>query len=139
MRHFIRHYVEMWIAMALGMGVLGAASGALSALGVDVAAWRSDEIELELLLMAAAMSVPMVAWMRYRGHGWAPAWEMTAAMFVPSLGAIALLWAGTVTDDDALMMIQHVAMIPAMLVPMLLRREEYSHDHGTQRLASSAA
>jgi hypothetical protein len=82
-----------------------------------------------LLGMAFTMTVPMVAWMRYRGHGWAPAADMTAAMFLPSFAAVGLLWAGLETDTDALLTIQHVAMGPAMLVAMLLRRHEYTGRH----------
>ena len=126
-RHFIRHYVEMVIAMLVGMFVLGGALVVLlGAVGIDVGSWRTDAPELALLGMAFTMSVPMVAWMRHRGHGWAPAWEMTASMFVPSFAAIALLWAGAVEDSHALMMIQHIAMLPAMLAAMLLRRDEYT-------------
>jgi hypothetical protein len=47
-------------------------------------------------------------------------------MFVPTLAAIALLWAGTTDDLDTLMAIQHGAMFPAMLVAMLLRLDEYT-------------
>jgi hypothetical protein len=69
------------------------------------------------------------------GHRWAPVWEMTASMFVPSIGAIALLWAGTVEDTDTLLLIQHVAMLPSMLAVMLFRLDEYSghggHAHAT--------
>ena len=126
-RHFIRHYVEMVIAMLVGMFVLGGAFVVLlGAVGIDVGNWRTDAPELALLGMAFTMSVPMVAWMRHRGHGWAPAWEMTASMFVPSFAAIALLWAGAVEDSHALMMIQHIAMFPAMLAVMLLRVDEYT-------------
>jgi hypothetical protein len=125
--HFIRHYVEMLIAMVVGMFVLGGAFAVLlGAVGIDVGSWRTEAPELLLLGMAFTMSVPMVAWMRHRGHGWAPAWEMTASMFVPSFAAIALLWAGAVEDSHALLMIQHVAMLPAMLVAMLLRPAEYT-------------
>jgi len=111
------HYVEMLLAMFAGMLVLWMP---LVALG------RPDATELELLGMAFTMTVPMVAWMRYRGHGWAPAAEMTAAMFLPTLAAIALLWAGAIDDTGTLLAIQHVAMFPAMLVAMLLRRSEYT-------------
>ena len=125
--HFIRHYVEMLIAMLVGMFVLGGAFVVLLApVGVDVGDWQTEAPALLLLGMAFTMSVPMVAWMRYRGHGWAPAAEMTAAMFVPSLAAIGLLWTGAVEDSDTLLAIQHVAMFPAMLVAMLLRRDEYT-------------
>jgi hypothetical protein len=127
---FLKHYLEMVVAMLLGMFVLGPPLALLLGLaGVDVGAWHTDAPELMLLGMAFTMSVPMVAWMRYRGHGWAPAWEMTASMFVPSLAAIALLWGGIVEDSDTLLAIQHVAMFPAMLVAMVLRRGEYSGHH----------
>jgi len=136
MRTFIRHYIEMLIAMLLGMVVLGVPLAAgLGVLGVDVWSWESDAPELLLLGMAFTMSVPMVAWMRHRGHRWAPAWEMTASMFLPSFAAIALLWAGLVEGSGTLLTIQHAAMLPAMLVAMLLRLDEYTghgaHAHAT--------
>jgi hypothetical protein len=118
---FLRHYAEMLIAMFLGMGVLA---------GVPAAAgFKIDAVELALLWMAFTMSVPMVAWMRYRGHGWAASWEMTASMFIPSFAAIALLWMDVAEEHGTLMAIQHVGMFPAMLVAMLLRRDEYSDHH----------
>jgi len=126
-RNFVRHYAEMVVAMVLGMVVLGTALAlALQPAGVDVSNWRREAPALLLLGMAFTMTVPMVAWMRHRGHGWAPAADMTAAMFLPSLAAVGLLWAGLETDTHALLMIQHVAMPPAMLVAMLLRRHEYT-------------
>jgi hypothetical protein len=137
-RTFVRHYAEMLAAMFLGMLVLGAAGTALLGLvGVETSTWRSEAPELLLLAMAATMSAPMVAWMRHRGHGWAPAGEMTASMFVPSFAAIALLWAGLVEDSGTLLAIQHVGMFPSMLVAMLLRRDEYTGRarHGSLRAA----
>ena len=121
-RTFIRHYLEMLIAMFVGMGALA---------GVPAAAgFKLEAVELALLWMALTMSVPMVAWMRYRGHGWAPSWEMTASMFISSFAAIALLWMGVAEERGTLMAIQHAGMFPAMLVAMLLRRDEYSgHRH----------
>jgi hypothetical protein len=128
--HFVRHYTEMVVAMFLGMFVLGLPLAALLGIaGVDVSAWWIDGRELLLLGMAFTMSVPMAGWMRYRGHGWAPVWEMTGSMFVPSFAAIGLLWAGIVGDTDALLYIQHIGMFPSMLAVMLLRLDEYT-GHG---------
>src|SRR5215208_1255005 len=119
--HFIRHYVEMVVAMFVGMFALGMPlAAALGLVGVDVASWDTDARELMLLGMAFTMSVPMGAWMRYRGHGWMPVWEMTASMFVPSFAAMGLLWGGIVVDTDALLYVQHIGMLPSMLVVMLL-------------------
>ncbi|MBE2314891.1 hypothetical protein DVA67_002800 [Solirubrobacter sp. CPCC 204708] len=127
MRHFIRHYVEMVIAMFAGMIVLGLpAEGALRALGSSSSELQVDAPALLLLGMAVTMTVPMVAWMRFRGHGWRPCAEMTAAMFVPTFAAITLLGA---VDFDALMMWEHVGMLLAMLGAMAARPAEYLHAH----------
>jgi hypothetical protein len=120
--HFIRHYLEMVIAMLLGMAVLGIPGFiALEAAGVD-----TEAAGVLLWGMALSMTVPMVAWMRHRGHGWLPCWEMAAAMIVPTMGALALLEAGALGDAHAAMGVQHVVMFPAMLGVMLLRRDEYT-------------
>jgi hypothetical protein len=79
--------------------------------------------------MAFTMTAPMVAWMRHRGHGWRPSAEMAASMFVPTLLVVGMLTAGAGGDVHSLMAIQHVAMFPAMLVAMLLRREESGGAH----------
>jgi hypothetical protein len=121
-RRFARHYAEMLIAMFGGMLVLGAAASAV----FDLEAWHEDAPALMLLGMAFTMTAPMVAWMRYRGHGWAPCADMTAAMFLPSLLAIALGALGGMNVDGQ-MAVQHVLMFPAMLVAMLARRDEYVH------------
>jgi hypothetical protein len=135
--HFIRHYSEMVVAMFVGMFALGMPLAAsLTLVGIEVSAWRTDAQELLLLGMAFTMSVPMAAWMRYRGHGWAPAWEMTASMFVPSVAAIGLLWAGAAEDSETLLLIQHVGMLPSMLAVMLLRLDEYTGHGGHAHAAA---
>jgi hypothetical protein len=40
------------------------------------------------MVMTVSMTVPMVAWMRYRGHGWVRSGEMVGAMVVPALALI---------------------------------------------------
>jgi hypothetical protein len=124
---FVRHYVEMVIAMFAGMLALGMPAGmALSGLGVEL----EHEAPAALLLgMGITMTVPMVAWMRYRGHGWAASKEMAASMMLPTLGVVALLAAGLVEETGTLLAVQHVVMFPAMLVVMLLRVDEYTHAH----------
>ena len=70
-RHFVRHYLEMVVAMVLGMAVLGLPAGiALDALGMSSSELRNDAPALMLFGMAVTMTVPMVGWMRYRGHDW---------------------------------------------------------------------
>jgi flagellar biosynthetic protein FliP len=134
-RHFARHYAEMLVAMLLGMAVLGVpASMALAALGMSSSELHHDAPALMLFAMAVTMTVPMVGWMGYRGHGWRASTEMSASMFVPTFAVIALLGAGLVVDVGTLLVIEHVAMLLSMLVAMLMRGEEYSgHVHGRAR------
>jgi hypothetical protein len=54
---------------------------------------------------------------------------MAASMFVPTFAVIAVLQAGALTDIGALMVIEHVAMLLAMLGVMLARPGEYAHVH----------
>ncbi|MFC5750455.1 DJ-1/PfpI family protein [Actinomadura rugatobispora] len=119
---FAGHYLEMVLAMLAGMLVVGGAVG----LVVDYS--HADHPTAGSLEMAFAMSVGMVAWMRYRGHGWAGTLEMTAAMCAPLVVLLPLLWAGVISGD-AVMMLLHVLMLPAMLVAMLRRRDEYRAVH----------
>ena len=127
-KHFIRHYLEMVAAMFLGMLVLGLPAGwAVSAFGSSMSELHSDARAAMLLGMAVTMTAPMVGWMRYRGHGWRASAEMSAAMFLPTFAAIALLWVELVEDIGGLMVIEHVAMLAAMAAAMLLRPAEYTH------------
>ena len=130
-RHFVRHYGEMVAAMFLGMLILGMPAGWLfSAFGTS---WAKLPPAAMLFAMAVTMTVPMVAWMRYRGHAWGPNMEMAASMFIPAFAAMALVWLGLVQNVGMLMVIEHVAMLASMLGAMLLRRDEYSgmHAHAT--------
>jgi hypothetical protein len=54
---------------------------------------------------------------------------MSGAMLVPTVAAVALLAAGALADSHAALMLQHVAMFPAMLAVMLLRPDEYTGHH----------
>ena len=120
---FARHYGEMVLVMFIGMFAFGLLESPFFSFGELL----EDAPAAGLAVMGFNMTVPMVAWMRYRGHGWAPTTEMAASMVVPTVLAIALYGASVVTDGHTLMGIQHTIMFPAMLAVMLLRRDEYSH------------
>lgn len=77
------------------------------------------------------MTVPMVAWMRVRGHGWQAIAEMGAAMLIPTVAAMAAVATDFTSDLDALYAGEHTAMLAAMLLAMLWRRSEYAHAHPT--------
>jgi hypothetical protein len=115
MYSFLRHYLEMVIVMFVGMGVVMAVAG------------MPDDDTAALLYMGTSMTVPMVAWMRLRGHTWRPSLEMATAMLAPTVVAMGLVG---IVDYGVLMGVEHVTMLLAMLGAMLYRRDEYTgHDH----------
>jgi hypothetical protein len=129
-RPFLRHYVEMVAAMIAGMLVLGPIR-MLAAHGLGVSS-TFDRAEAMSLAMATEMSLGMAAWMRYRGHAWAPILEMAVAMFLPFVLLFVPLWAGLI-GGGAVMIAGHVLMLPAMALAMLRRTDEYGvHDDPTK-------
>jgi hypothetical protein len=117
--HFLRHYLEMVVAMLVGMFVLGPLEGlvwpALTA--------RPD---VGVLVMATNMSIGMAAWMRFRGHSWRGIAEMSASMYLPFVVLLVPFWAGTI-GEHTMMTWGHLLMLPAMALVMLLRPSEYAH------------
>jgi hypothetical protein len=128
-RHFVLHLVEMIVAMLIGMAALGAVWRViLAACDVDASDFRARHVAVVALVMAFDMTVPMVWCMRHRGHSWARGGEMAGAMFVPTLLLIGLLQLGAVAGDS-LIGLQHALMLPAMLLVMFWRLDEYARPH----------
>jgi len=126
-RHnLIRHYLEMVLAMILGMAVLGAlVSLAFAVLGCSN---LLHHIGLRAPIMATNMSIGMAVWMRHRGHGLPATAEMVGAMCAPLLVLLVPFWFG-VLPDGAVLGPMHLLMLPAMALVMLFHREEYAHGH----------
>jgi cytochrome bd-type quinol oxidase subunit 2 len=125
-RHFLRHLLEMTVAMMVGMAAAVPVLWAIfAALGVTAEEATKQYPELICLVVAGGMVGSMVTWMRHRGHNWRLCTEMAAAMVAPLVPIFGLLWAGVVPGESACG-VYCVAMLPAMLTAMLLRRSEYS-------------
>jgi magnesium-transporting ATPase (P-type) len=140
-RHFIRHFLEMVVAMLLGMAVLGAMVRlSLNQLGYPV---LLDQTETAVAVMATNMTVGMTLLMRYRGHSWPSIAEMAGAMYVPFIVLLVPFWLGLL-PGPAVMAGGHVLMLPCMALVMLRRRREYAQDHrdhqpGRQELRAAPA
>jgi flagellar biosynthetic protein FliP len=118
---FALHYVEMVLAMAVGMVVLAPAW--------LVWAGRPRDGLGSLAIMITDMTVGMAIWMLLRGHSRPATAEMCAAMVVP-FGVLLLPYAGGQISLGGLTVAGHVLMLPAMLLVMLRRRSEYAgHAH----------
>lgn len=109
-----RHYLEMVLAMLVGMIVLGAVR---SALGLTVP--FADSPGWSYVLMATDMALSMVLWMRWRGCSWAMTLQMYAAMYLPVV-LLPLVWAGSMAAMT-FMVLAHVVMMLAMLLVVVRR------------------
>jgi hypothetical protein len=126
-RRFWRHYLEMVLVMMVGMGVLALPVAALAdAAGPVWPAAAGDGPVATLVRMAVAMTVPMVPWMRWRGHAWRPTLEMVGAMVVPTAGVVMLAATGVATSLDSLMVVEHTAMLAGMFAVMAARPGDHA-------------
>jgi hypothetical protein len=120
---FWRHFLEMFAAMAVGM----AATGAIFLSVVGLKSW--DQVTLQyptqaLLAMAAGMTIPMVGWMLFRGMGPRNSYEMAAAMVLPVIPFLCLVWFHV--TKSAQCGAYCALTIVAMLGLMFHRRSQYS-------------
>ena len=123
---FMRHLLEMVVAMFAGMAVLGVALWVLG----EPAGYDAHPI-VRYGLMGAFMAAPMVAWMRHRGHSWSEGLEMTAAMLLPMFALVVAVELGMARyvpglSEATLPLFSHVAMIAGMVVLMIYRFERYA-------------
>ena len=127
-RHFLRHYLEMAVVMALGMFAAAFIFMIILNLAVGRAiTWEEALLDYPahaLLAVAIGMSVPMIPWMRHRGHSQRSAYEMAAVMAVPVIPFVCLALFNVV--NGAQCGLYCITGYIVMLVVMLFRRAEYS-------------
>lgn len=124
-RRFALHYLEMVVAMLLGMVLLGPVWRAVFDVFGRTALERTDVMAMS---MATNMVVAMSLWMWFRGHTAAPILEMAVAMYVPFVVLLVPLWLGAISGM-VLMTAGHVLMLGTMLLAMLRRTDEYTCRH----------
>lgn len=134
-RELARHYAEMAIVMLVGMAVLAIPAELLT--DALLPAVDPDDPTLMLARMGAIMTLPMVPWMRWRGHAWRPCLEMAAAMVGPTVAVVLVSELGILAGLGILMTVEHLAMFAAMFGVMVLRPEESSHRCGPESSAAA--
>jgi hypothetical protein len=126
---FRRHFVQMFGVMVAGM--ILSAGVFLTIIGMT---WDEATVEhplASLLVIAAGMTVPMAVWMLHRGMGIRNSVEMAAAMAVPVVPFLCLVWFGV--TKSALCGLYCILAVVAMVALMLYRRDEYSMDMAQMR------
>ncbi len=123
-RKLVVHYLEMVVAMLVGMVALQP----LWNMAFDAVGWSAVLARPEpmALVMATNMTIGMTAIMRWRRHSWRACAEMGAAMYLPFVVLFVPLWAGVLSADGMLLW-GHVLMLFAMAGAMAIRPHEYAH------------
>lgn len=128
--NFGRHYVEMCIAMCIGVAVTSfLLRAAADARGADL---RQEWPLLSLLVISVGITVPMAAWMRFRGMEWRPILEMAAAGIV---AVMVVAWFGIIAASGVKVGTVCGVACVAMFAAMLFRLDMYTgrsghHHHG---------
>ena len=130
---FVGHYVQMGIAMLVGMllplGLL------LSAFGLGPYL-RSPEAAA--LLMTTEMVIGMAAWMAIRRHPWRHTVEMSAGMAASTVVAAGASLAGllphTAVDSTVVGLLMWIGMLAAMLFRWR-DYAQYGHCHMAHKTA----
>jgi hypothetical protein len=124
-RRFFFHYLEMVVAMLIGMGVFAPVWHLVFDAFGSTALERTDVMAMS---MATNMVVGMSLWMWFRGHRAAPIAEMAVAMYLPFVVLLVPLWLGAISAMF-LMTAGHILMLATMFYAMLRRRDEYTQHH----------
>jgi energy-converting hydrogenase Eha subunit A len=125
---FLWHYVQMCMAMCLGAALLSLAFfGGAALIGYPDLLGRAPLFST--LVFAVNLSLPMIAWMRFRRHEWRPTLEMAGATMGLGIFFITASSFGLIPASDAFEWVARLAC-PAMLVPMVFRIPLYSGGTG---------
>ena len=133
---FVLHGIEMCLAMCIG------------AIGLNVLIWGGAALlgfadltqrfpVSSALVITATLSLPMAAWMRFRGHDWRHTIEMSGATVVVGLLIVGAFWFGVVAKSN-LIEWQLSLACPVMFAMMLLRFPFYSRGHAAHHAEHAA-
>ncbi|GAA2879066.1 hypothetical protein GCM10010472_41100 [Pseudonocardia halophobica] len=141
--NFTRHFLEMCIAMCVGGGALNILVFVVGPAQLGYPDLRTTAPMLALLVIACLYTLPMAAWMRFRGMAWRPLLEMSGATVALAVVLIVLAALGVLSSEDlhrwALGFCGPACVL--MLPVMLLRLDMYTGRSGerTHRRASPAS
>jgi len=85
--------------------------------------------EFSTLVLAINLTLPMVAWMRFRNHEWRPTLEMGGATMALGIALIAAGWLGIIPASDMFEWEKSLAC-PVMFIAMLFRLDLYTSHAG---------
>jgi len=97
--NFVRHFLEMCISMCMGGAILSVVVFA----GIPALTGGGNLRELypqwSLFTIAVLLTLPMAAWMTFRGMAWRPTLEMSVVPVGLAVLLIGLAWAGWIPSS----------------------------------------
>ena len=122
--HFIRHFLEMCLAMCVGgIPLIVLFFWGVATIGYPDLLQRFPE--LTVLAIGWILSLPMIAWMRFRGMEWRLTLEMSITTIVLGILLVGLGWLGILPRSNLFEWMTRLAC-PSMLIPMFLRLDHYA-------------
>jgi hypothetical protein len=125
---FIKHLLEMCLSMCMGgiplivLFFVGAAT-----IGYPDLFQRAPEFSV--LVVGFILSLPMIAWMRFRRHDWRPTLEMASTSMLLGIVLAGLGWLGILPGSSLFEWLTGLAC-PLMLIPMFFRSDLYTGRSG---------
>jgi hypothetical protein len=125
--HFVRHYVEMCLAMCIG-GITLNVLFFLGAAQIGYPDLIERYPEFSILIIGILLAIPMAAWMQFRGHEWRTNLEMSSTTIMLAILLIGVARLGVIPQSGMLEWMRILAC-PVMLIPMFFRLDLYTADH----------
>jgi glucose-6-phosphate-specific signal transduction histidine kinase len=125
---FIRHLLEMCLAMCIG-GIPLIILFFVGAAKIGYPDLFQQSPTLSVLVVSFILSLPMVAWMRFRGHDWRSTLEMASTTIVLGVLLVTLSWLGILPESSLFELLTRFAC-PVMLIPMFFRLDLYTGRSG---------
>jgi hypothetical protein len=125
--YFVWHLLEMCLAMCIGgvplivLFFVGAAK-----IGYPDLLERFPEVAV--LVVGFILSLPMIAWMRFRGHGWRPTLEMASTSIALGIVLVGLGWLRILPRSSLFDLLTRF-VCPVMIIPMLFHLDVYTGHH----------
>jgi biotin transporter BioY len=125
--YFIWHLIEMCLAMCIG-GIPLIVLFFVGAGKIGYPDLFQQSPELSVLVIGFILAVPMIAWMRFRGHEWRSTVEMASTTIVLAVLLVGLGWLGILAKTSLIEWMRTLAC-PVMIIPMLFRLDQYTAHH----------
>ena len=127
--YFVWHLIEMCLAMCIG-GIPLIILFFVGAAKIGYPDLFQQSPELSVLVVGFILSLPMTAWMRFRGHDWQSTLEMASTTLILAILLVGLGWLGILARDSLFGWLTRFAC-PIMIIPMLFRLEMYTGSHAS--------